>query len=272
MFCYHIRNDRKLGNAYEKMKLVLFILIVLFTSGCSEKLGSQPENFFVPIDSYYATGKETDHGITLTYVFKNGYAEFKENKVASIQFADIFQNVIVKDFHITKEKYAHGADYEFYAISLDFEFNKLGLYQTHEIVIRLDDSAEHIYPIGNWVFDVGEQQAEPPAINTWESPMVSSNGTRFAYAYKLEADDAKITTLWYGQDQKLHDPDGVPLSGNIPLENSEAPIRFIQTKMEVLHPDGTTETVYGKGCYCGAIDSPEDVFTASREYRLRSSR
>lgn len=151
-----------------------------------------------------------------------------------------------------------------YSFELDLKFLNKGNYKTEFVKFNFYDGSEAIYPIGKYFFDIDEPEAINPVIDTWSSPVASSDGTFFVYDYKSNDLNAVIKELKYGE-LSIDSAESIALKNKIKLENYNSPVKFIKTKIKVKLNDNYS-IVYGKGCYCGALNIDENDIVRSLEY------
>lgn len=181
-------------------------------------------------------------------------------------FKGLEQTVKISDFTIEDNKGFSSNEYSSYVMTLTFNAAEKGIFKTNHIVLYTNNGNHNLsYPIGQWVFDIGESELETEYVNTWESPAASSNRNEFAYDYKVNNKHIKMLKIWIGENTYVSDENGLPASGNIKIAgNQSAPVNYIKTKLE-LNIDGSRKIVYGKGCYCGAVGISDDLITFSKQ-------
>lgn len=206
---------------------------------------------------YIAIEKNTENTIAVTMFYEG--KTFGKNDVSNIAFIGIDENIIIEGFQIedldqTDNKYSS------YSITLNYKANEVGIFETSGIIINLTSNKSIEYSIGDWVIDVNEQTTE--VIDTWSSPVASSNKNEFPYDYLIIESNYKIKEIHYGPNQYIgNEPES---QGVINLEYYSSPIVYIKSKV-ILEKDGSKIINYGKGCFCGAIGLSEEVITASKE-------
>ncbi len=206
---------------------------------------------------YIAIEKNTENTIAVTMFYEG--KTFGKNDVSNIAFIGIDENIIIEGFQIedldqTDNKYSS------YSITLNYKANEVGIFETSGIIINLTSNKSIEYSIGDWVIDVNEQTTE--VIDTWSSPVASSNKNEFPYDYLIIEPNYKIKEIHYGPNQYIgNEPES---QGVINLEYYSSPIVYIKSKV-ILEKDGSKIINYGKGCFCGAIGLSEEVITASKE-------
>jgi hypothetical protein len=240
----------------------MIICSVLFLfAGCAgkhEEVDNQP--FFAWMDAYLAVEANVEQSVAVTMFFE--HAPFSPDEIAGISFAGLKDQVVVDHFRVDRPKRLKGQKYSSYGITLNYLAKATGRYQTSGIVITLESNEAIPYPIGTWVFDVGEPGAGK--VNTWEAPAATANATQFPYRFSLEHSQGMVTRIYYSPDRYIENERGIPPEGTIDLtEHYSSPIVYIRSKI-VLSEDGKEYMDYGKGCYCGAVNVTEEAIEASR--------
>lgn len=142
---------------------------------------------------YIAIEKNTENTIAVTMFYEG--KTFGKNDVSNIAFIGIDENIIIEGFQIedldqTDNKYSS------YSITLNYKANEVGIFETSGIIINLTSNKSIEYSIGDWVIDVNEQTTE--VIDTWSSPVASSNKNEFPYDYLIIESNYKIKEIHYG--------------------------------------------------------------------------
>ncbi len=242
----------------KKFIVTIFSLSIIITLwSCSKEEAS--DEFFAWMDAYLATASQSENIITATLFFKE--KPFKKEDVVNISFLDIEpKDISINSFDI-QESGKSNQRYNSYGISLTYLASNTGIFKTSGIQINLTDKSLS-YKIGNWVFDVGSEDSEE--IDTWSSPGASSNSKEFTYDYTINEEDTKITEIYFGEDSFIKSTHALGVHGRISLEYYyNSPIVYIKTK--ILTKKGKEKLItYGKGCYCGALASP-DIIKISRK-------
>lgn len=241
--------------------VIIIMIVSVFSSGCSK--GQTDKGFFAWMDAYIAAEKDAGNTIAVTMFFEN--KPFDEKDVSNISFIDINKDVMIEHYTI-EDSGKKDKKYSSYSFTLDYRANEAGVYKTSGILINLASNETLEYTIGDWVFDIGEQNSE--VLDTWSSPAATSNKDEFPYDYTVTTPGYVIKEIYYGLDSSL---DGEPEDkGAIRLEPYSSPFVYIKSKV-VLEKDGRSITNYGKGCYCGAMSLPEelpDFIDVSKEHNM----
>lgn len=184
--------------------------------------------FFAWMDAYIATEANTENYIAITSFFDK--KPFGVDDVTDITFLDIGNEVVINSFTVANLE-DFNKDYSAYAITFNYTAKATGVFETSGVKITLNTNKIIEYPVGKWTFDVGESSEE--IVDTWESPAVSSNG--------------------------------VINNGTIDIhEGFSSPFLYIKSKIDILL-NNENKINYGKGCYCGAMNSTEDMIEVSKK-------
>lgn len=240
-------------------------LIIMLTS-CSKDNSSN--EFFAWMDAYIATTSQAEDTIAVTLFFKE--KPFSIEDVINISFLDLdSKDVSISSFDI-QESEIPNKKYNSYDIILTYSAGNIGMFKTTGVQINLSNSDKSLfYKIGDWTFDINNEDTE--LINTWSSPAASSNNKELAYDYTMNAEGAKMTGIYYAPDSFVMSATGLESNGKISLEDYyNSPIVYIKTKIN-LELDDKRYINYGKGCYCGALDTTDaDIIEMSREQNSSS--
>lgn len=252
-----------------KIKCLCLILITLILAstmhGCVPSRSKNGSDFFFWMDGYVAVPIDSNLKIALTYYYKKNSKPIDINNISSMEFVGL-NDVNIETFTINQMEFGANAKYNGYSFELDLNFPQKGIFTTEHLILHFNNATESVFPIGNWIFDVGEQEQNDPAIDTWNSPSASSDNSKFVYEYKLNDSAAIITELSYGNQMKIYSENGIALIDSLELEG-DAPVKYIKTKMIVKINDIYT-IVYGKGCYCGSLDIDNIDVEASAIYSI----
>lgn len=243
-------------------KLILTLLalsLILPIPGCSKQ--ETGNGFFAWMDTYMAVGVNSENVISTTLFFKN--KPFAKENVINISFLDLDSSDIIISSYTVNDFKMPNNKYKSYSITLNFTAQNKGIYKTNGLKITLDSSKSIDYIIGDWTFDVDIEEEE--VVDTWSSTMASGNNKEFPYNYTLESPDLKMVELLLGEDYSIQNFFGLETEGRLPINDYyNAPIVYIKTKIRLESADKEIIN-YGKGCYCGALGSSEDLIDISKE-------
>lgn len=247
-----------------KKKILWYIIIIVSICGCVSTRTLDNSDFFFWMESYIAVPVDSTFQIALTYYYDDKENHLDVNNISSMEFLDISKHVNIQEYSINQMDFGDDNKYMGYSFGLDLKFIDKGNYKTEFVKFNFYDGSEVIYPIGKYFFDIDEPETTNPVIDTWSSPAASSDDTFLAYAYKCNDLNAVIKEIKYGE-LSIDSAEGIALENKIKLENYNSPVKFIKTKIKVKLNDNYT-TVYGKGCYCGALNIDKNDIVRSLEY------
>lgn len=238
---------------------MLTVFLILLIGGCQKNQNSD-YGFFAWMDAYIAAEVDTENILAITLFFDK--EPFEESDIVSISFLDIDKEIVINSFKVDNLGDLN-RDYSTYGITLNYSAEEMGVFETSGVKVMLHTDGIIEYPIGKWIFDIGESSEE--VVNAWESPAASSNSENFSYSYTVKDSDTLITKVYYGNDRYINNDKGSINSGMIDLSaDFSSPIVYIRSKIEVL-VDNEYQINYGKGCYCGAMDFTEDEIEISKK-------
>ncbi|MCD8376282.1 MAG: hypothetical protein LUD69_05015 [Oscillospiraceae bacterium] len=150
--------------------------------------------------------------------------------------------------------------YMAYSVYCIYTPAQTGTFESKQVTFYLSDGNHLSYPFGHLYFDVGE--SDSGAVDTWESTAVFSSSAAFPYEFSPQG-DAFLTRIQYAPDAAVEDSNGLDDTGRISLtEEYNAPLVLIMAKLWSGDGEGASVS-YGKGCYCGAFDTPSTVLQRS---------
>ncbi|SDG32770.1 hypothetical protein SAMN04488542_1366 [Fontibacillus panacisegetis] len=249
-----------MGKILKLLVVISFIMTILIACSEKTKLSNRTE-FFAWMDAYIAVEENVANSIAITMFFEKAPYDFKE--ISNISFVGIQDKVKIDEFQFTQNQQPN-LKYSSYGITLNYKAIKKGIFQTSGIIITLKSNEKIQYPVGDWTFDVGTSDAGN--VNTWNSPIASSNGKQFPYQYSLNNSLGLIKKMYYGNGLFIEKAEGINLKGTIRLEEHySSPIVYIKTK--IIYSETEQEySNYGKGTYCGAYNISEDIIEKSKEH------
>lgn len=236
----------------KRILLIFLSFLIFFTASCSNKEADPEKVYFAWMDTYYAMGIETEAVIALTCFCTAATQPLNINDIAGIEFDGIQNNIEISNYEVKYCKADSTQKYSHYNVIVNFSANSQGVYESNRIIFNMNDGKTLVYRIGDWVFDVGAKETETEDIDLWSSPVASSNGDAFAYAYDIYTPKMKIIEIQIGKDQVISNAKGLETEGEILLQ-STSPVKYIKTKI-IVEKDGKKQTFYGKGCYCGGVN------------------
>lgn len=245
----------KLRNKVMSNALRVFVVFALFCfAGCQQE-NKDVKDFFLRMDGYCAIENKQDLALAFTYYRRPNEEVFALDEVESVSLDGLTETMEITNFYFSEAEILEG--YEKYVLTVNFQFPDIGLYKANLISLHTNEQSV-VYPIGEWCFEVGE--ADSNLLNTWDSPVISSNTTAFAYSYTTKVPDIEVESITYFDGHTISAQDGlVALNGKINTSNaSDAYMRYIKPKIQI-HYDGHDYVSYGKGCYCGIPNSPEEL-------------
>lgn len=248
--------------------MILLLALTILLIPYIKKDNSMSDDFFYWIDGYVAFEENSQTSFALTYYYDKAKNHISNDKINRIEFIDA-DNISITNYTIAEMDFENDAKYSGYSITLDIKSNSIGIDQINYIKIYTDSNSYSIYPIGTWVFDIGPKEGNPDVLDTWSSPVASDNSNEFPYLYKLNSNNTKVLELWYGEKEYIKAINGIQLEGSIDISSNTAPVKYIKTKM-VVENNNKLYTVYGKGCYCGAINTSDESVELSRQYSINN--
>lgn len=213
------------------------------------------------MDAYIAVEENVTNSIAVTMFYEE--APFASTDITNISFIGLQNEVNIEQFQVKQNKQV-SLNYSSYVITLDYKALKRGMFQTSGITITTKSKGEVKYPIGKWTFDVDVSDAGN--VDSWSSPAVSSNGSKFAYQYSLNNQTGNIKRIYYGKDLFIGTAKRILLSDTINLKDQyTSPVVYIKTK--IIFTDTKNDYVnYGKGTYCGALNDAKDIVLKSKDH------
>lgn len=175
----------------------------------------------------------------------------KDSELVSVENYDIFR---------TKKSFGFKA----YGMTLNLHMHSQGKEQIQYLEIEYGSGKTETFPIGTWVFDIGE--ADCQLLDTWQSTGASSNPQAFAFSYKIKDENVHVQSIQYaleGFERKIQEQEGF-VNGTIALDN-DAPMNYIKARIWV-KAEGMDLVSYGKGSYCGALGVTKETILKSREH------
>lgn len=233
----------------KKYIAISITLLISVLSGCGR---SKPAVFMAWTDGYMAMGRTEKVTADLTMYYEKGKAPFKPEEVINADLDFNAEGVGVSSYEVEKGESYENGKYRSYIFHITFRAQEQGSFKAQNLLITTQNTnkadSEIKYPIGKWIFDIGEDE-EPGLIDTWSSPGALSGDNKFSYDYTIKEKGTKIKSIQYAIDSKIEDSTGVPVSGSADLTDGKAPVRYIRTAI-TLDQKGQEKIVYGKGCYC----------------------
>ncbi len=253
----------------KKKNLVSFIVAVIaivFISQYLIPIGSDNtyDDFFYWIDGYVAFEENSQTSFALTYYYNKNKSYTNFNKINRMEFMNA-DNVSIANYTIADMKFGKNAKYSAYSITINLLSNSIGTDSVHYLKIYTDTINYKIYPIGSWFFDIGPKESNPDLLDTWSSPVITDNSSEFPYSYKVISKNIKIRELWYGENQFLESADGLKYENKVNITSSTAPVKYIKSKI-IVEKNNQIYTVYGKGCYSGAMSTSDESIELSKQY------
>ena len=250
----------------KKYIMLTCILLLVPLYGCTSDTQKALNNgFFIWMDGYCAAGLGEKNSVALSFYYDSKYETITDKDIVSIAFEDISQDVQISNFRVEDLEISDHT-YQGFSLTMDLDFHKKGLYKTDRLLIDLKNNQHCSLPIGNFTFDIGAP-ADETLLDTWSSPVATSNADNFAYDFKLVEDSTRINSITYAENKNIQDSNGINSSGSIILSEAyHSPIKYIKPKIELISQNHT-QIVYSKiGCYCGAIDFSDHIIEVSKEY------
>lgn len=238
-------------------------LLAMLLGGINQWKIYNSDDFFYWCDAYIAVPCDSNYVIAITYFYEGKPIDFSNINI--IEFVGIHSGEIVSFdyFPIDDTK-----EYKSIGIELNIHFSTQAIEEVERIRITFNDGSIKEYPIGTWVFDVGEQENEV-LIDIWNSPVSSSNSMRYPYFYCVDSRISNVT-IQYGIEDFVEREivDSLQIEGKVDLK-SKAPLKLIKPKIVYRTKDGTNY-MYGQICYCGALNVDEESIKESKAYYLKN--
>lgn len=233
----------------KKYIAISITLLISVLSGCSR---SKPDVFMAWTDGYMAMGRTEKVTADLTMYYEKRKVPFKPEEVINADLDFNAEGVGVSSYEVENGESYENGKYRSYIFHITFHAQEQGSFEAQNLLITTQNAnkadSEIKYPIGKWIFDIGEDE-EAGLIDTWSSPGALSGDNKFSYDYTIKEKGTKIKSIQYAIDSKIEDSTGVPVSGSADLPDGKAPVRYIRTAI-TLDQKGQEKIAYGKGCYC----------------------
>lgn len=254
---------KKRGTFMKNRLTVCLLFVLCLLTACGEKK-DELNLFFAWTQGYLASPVNEENTIALTFYENKQTPAFDLSEIEAVRLDGFPVPDISFEYELSPIDVESRDEYQPYALSLAYTPSLMGVYAVESVTFILKDTTQLTYPVGRIVFDIGP--AESHAIDTWESPIASSNPNDFPYQYSLYSSEAKLTKLQIGESKILAAAEGLPIEGKVSLKDSySAPLVIIRSKLSV-DQNGEIITAYGKGCYCGAINTGNSIFEQSFKY------
>ncbi len=249
------------------MKKVVILLCCVFIFGglFHTTTYAVKEDFFYWMDGYVAVPTESVSSIVLKYCFPQNESQVDFQQIESVSFQGITPNVLVQNFYASPVMEGVSG-YQYVDFTLDIFYPTEGIFKAEFLRVHYKDGSRTVYPIGEWWFDVGVEEQFPELLDTSASDTTSESSEHMPYQYKLLNDNIKIYQLAYGDRWLTLSMTGVAPVGKVDLNCSQAPVKYVKTKMQVAENNSRYSWIYGKGCYCGNLNMTEEGTALSFEY------
>lgn len=248
--------------------LVALAIVIIFQYLIHKNSDNEYDDFFYWIDGYVAFEENSQTSFALTYYYDKNKNYINFNKVNSLEFMNA-DKISIANYTISDMDFGKDAKYSAYSITIYLLSNSIGTDSVHYLKIYDDDMNCKIYPIGSWFFDIGPKEDNPDLLDTWSSPIITDKSSEFPYSYKASSKDIKIRELLYGENDFLKSVEGIACKNKIDISSSAAPIKYIKSKI-IVEQNNYFYTVYGKGCYCGAMNTSDESVELSKQYYLNN--
>lgn len=247
--------------------ITMMTLISFLCTGCGNK--EQSNGFFAWMDGYLAMATGEEYEVALTYFFETDKPPFTADEVQDVSF-DNLEKIEVADYVITPMHTDKSLQCGGYVFQLTVRSKETGIYKADKVLLTIG-GATTPFSVGEWVFDIEDgisQEDSDKEIDTWSSPVAGSDSRIFSYDYQLANDDVKIKDIWVSDAIVVSDAEGLPLSNEIPLQQTmKAPVNFIRPKI-VLEIADEEMTTFGISYYAGALGDQKDLLEKSRKHNM----
>lgn len=251
------------------MKRIIFILLSAFLllplGSCSKNNESLPNDFFIWMNGYIAAPVNSIHTFSLTYYYDINSKHLIKDNISRISWFGIEDKIYITDFYIDEMDLENYWGYDAYSVALKLSFPAEGIYHCNSLRIELTDGSDFIYPLGDLNFDIDLPEPVNPVIDTWGSPVASSNSQEFVYDYKLLNDDSKIYMIKYDFNNQIVNENGINPYNTVDINMNGSPVFYCKSKI-VVEKNGNRLLSYGQGSYCGALDLSGDDVVQSRSH------
>ena len=245
-----------MGKRVTETIIVACLGIILGFSGFAHS----QKSFFIWTDGYVAGAADETLYISFTFLTPDRNLE---QTLESVSFSDD-SYVSIENMQVSRMDKVYKW-YQRYGIILDMKLKKPGQMKMDSLILHYTDGTKEKYALGDWVYDIGD--VDDGGIDTWESVGASSSSTEFDYEYTCEKGDISDCRIYTGID-RVTDAEwknSTKLSGTIDISESEAPIKYIRTKI-VYTEDNQEKVTYDKSSnYCGAMGLTNEDIELSRE-------
>lgn len=251
------------------VKRIIFILLSAFLllplGSCSKNNESLPNDFFIWMNGYIAAPVNSIHTFSLTYYYDINSKHLIKDNISRISWLGIENKINIIDFYIDDMDLENFGDYSAYSVALKSAFSIEGIYHCNSLRIELTDGSDIIYPIGELYFDIDLPEPVNPVIDTWRSPVASSNSQEFVYDYKLLNVDSKIYKIKFESNNQIVNTNGISPNNTVDINANGSPVFYCKPKI-IVETNGIRLLSYGQGSYCGALDLSGDEIVQSRSH------
>lgn len=232
---------------------MVFILLICFFKQ------AEPDGFFYWCDGYVALAENENIELSFTYFYEKRHINFED--IIDVDF--LAASMVTVDSYDIFER-EEGVEFKSYGITLDLSMKGRGKEVLEYLQIEHNDGTKDIFPLGTWVFVSGPEDCD--LLDTWESPVVSSDSQKFVFVYNKKYEDIAVKYIQCAEVQNNCEMEvaGDLVSGVIEL-SSNAPMSFIKS-MITMEVNNQTKIAYGKGCYCGAMDVTKESIIKSKKF------
>lgn len=217
---------------------------------------STEDGFFFWSDGYIAIPVDTEYPQPFTYFYEKSPFITRET-FASVQ-AGATDDIVCRlsEIQISDEQ---RFGYYSSCYTITFSFHQPGTYTLTELTFHKTDGTALTYPIGTWVFEVGDPAPEgyETIYNTYG---MTSNSNIMKYDFSLP-ENTRLIQMKYMPNREVKT---LSSQGELSLDGWDTPVKAIAPQL-ILEADGKQFQAYGAVANYGNLAITEDIFLLAKE-------
>ena len=256
-----MRSSKFRSSTFPLFIITMMLVAALSTSSCS--VVSAPYNsFFAWMNCYIAMPEKSEWTMSLTFFSDSDTAKDFKSNLVNVEFDGLSEQIPISKYIISDLSTA--GQYSSYGFEITFSSTDKGVFHTNNLILTRSDNTRIACGIGDWYFDVDESPSDIELLDTYGSPGASSNREDFPYLYEKKNQGVIIYSIKYGENLSVSNESGLEIEDKLTINNT-APVTYIRARIEILN-NGTKETCYAMGCYCGALGFNDRALAESKEH------